>query len=134
MTGETEFALEMVHEVEEEPVRLPALAKGTLEHCAAHLETCADIFHNARNRMYWFDNHTFTVELPTGWFLFRVVTRPEAEAPSSRCELVGKGVSVDSIFREGVGENGPHRSVPEIHTGVDWGAPPPETTNHDSTE
>ncbi|WP_433577534.1 hypothetical protein [Nocardia brasiliensis] len=98
MTGPAHYALELVPEVEEEPVTSPALTSGTLEHCVRHLETCGNVFAIVRYPMHWFDNHTFTVDLPDGRALFRIVARLEAEAPSSRRELVGKSVSVDSAF------------------------------------
>ncbi|MFI6043835.1 hypothetical protein ACIA8C_19560 [Nocardia sp. NPDC051321] len=72
------YALEMVPQVEEEPVGYPALTTGTLDHCAEHLETSADIFKNGKYPMTWFDDHTFVVELPDGRFLFRIVARNEA--------------------------------------------------------
>ncbi|WP_280430054.1 hypothetical protein [Nocardia brasiliensis] len=79
MTSESHCVLEMVPEVSEEPVQLAALTTGTLKHCVEHLTTSGDIFHNAGYPMYWFDNHTFTVDLPDGRVLFRVVTGTEAE-------------------------------------------------------
>ncbi|AFT98358.1 hypothetical protein [Nocardia brasiliensis] len=79
MTGEAHCVLEMVPEATEEPVRLPALTTGTLAHCVEHLTTSGDILHNAGFPMYWFDNHTFTVDLPDGRVLFRIVTGTEAD-------------------------------------------------------
>ncbi|GAA5081616.1 hypothetical protein GCM10023319_23420 [Nocardia iowensis] len=70
------YRLEMVPEVEGLG-RGPALTTGTLDHCAEHLETSANIFVNAKYPMTWFDDHTFLVEWPDARFLFRIVSQSE---------------------------------------------------------